>query len=70
MMSKGRVKLIYDVITNCLLFFRSLEFLMKIKFPSYITRKFYLHLITLKFLSYATWEFKSHLKFPVTSLKE
>ena len=43
---------------------------MKIKFPSYVTRKSYLHLNTEKFPSYATREFKFHLKFRVTSLKE
>ena len=35
---------------------------MKIKFPSSVTRKFYLYLITLKFPSYAAREFKFHLK--------
>ena len=43
---------------------------MKIKLPSYVTRKFSLHLITRKFPSYATREFNFHLKFRVTSLKE
>ena len=37
-------------------------FLMKIKFPSSVTRKFYLYLITRKFPSYAAREFKFHLK--------
>ena len=43
---------------------------MKIKFPGYVTRKCYLHLITLKYPSYETQEFNFHLKFQVTALKE
>ena len=43
---------------------------MKIEIPSYVTRKFYFRLITLKFPSYATREFKFHLKFRATLLKE
>ena len=43
-----------------LLIFCNSEFLMKIKFPSYVTRKFYLYLITIKFPSYTTREFKFH----------
>ena len=43
---------------------------MQIKFPSYVIRKFYLYLITIKFRSYTTREFKFHLKFRVTLLKE
>ena len=34
--------------------FRNSKFLMKIKFLSYVTRKFYLYLITRKFPSYGT----------------
>ena len=70
MTSQNRVKLNCDVIANFSLIFQNSEFLMKIKFPSYITRKFYLHLITLIFPSYATREFKFYSKFRVTSLKE
>ena len=51
MMSQNRVKSNCDVIANFSLILRDLEFLMKIKFPSYVTRKFYLYLITLKFPS-------------------
>ena len=43
---------------------------MKMKFPSYVTRKFYLHLIIPKFPTYATREFKFDLKFRVTSFEE
>ena len=43
---------------------------MKIEIPSSVTRKFYFRLITLKFPIYTTREFKFHLKFCVTSLKE
>ena len=70
MTSQNRVKLNCDVIANFSLIFQNSEFLMKIKCPSYITRKFYLHLITLIFPSYATREFKFYSKFRVTSLKE
>ena len=49
-----------DVIANFSLIFRTSEFLMKTKFPSYVTRKFYLYLITIKFPSYTTREFKFH----------
>ena len=48
-----------QIVTLKLIFLNS-EFFMKIKFPSYVTRKFYLCLITLKFPSYATREFKFH----------
>ena len=37
---------------------------MKIKFSSYVTRKFNLYLITIKFPSYTTGEFKVSLKIP------
>ena len=70
MTSYNRVKSNCDAIGNFLLIFRNSEFLMKIKFPSSVTRKFYLYLITLKFLSYTTREFKFHEKFRVTSLKK
>ena len=46
---ENRVKSDCDVIANFSLIFRYLEYLMKIKFPSYVTRKFYDYLITLKF---------------------
>ena len=55
---------------NFSLIFRNSEFLMKIKFLSCVTRKFYLYLITMKFPSYTTREFKFNWKFWVTSLKE
>ena len=48
------------VIANFSLFFHNSEFLMKIKFPSYVTQKFYIYLITPKFTSYTTPEFKFH----------
>ena len=63
MTSENRVKLNCDVIANFPLIFRNLKFLMKIKFTSYVTRKFYFGLLTQKFPSYATREFKFHLKF-------
>ena len=52
MMSWNWVKSNCDVIANFPLIFRNSEYLMKIKFPSYVTRKFYLYLITLKFLQF------------------
>ena len=64
-----QVKLNYDVIAIFSLIFRNSGFLMNIKFPIYITRKFLFHLITLKFPSYATPKFKFHLKFRVTYWK-
>ena len=60
MTSYNGVKSNSDVIANFLLIFRNSEFLMKMKFPSYVTQKFYLYLITLKFSSYTTPEFKFH----------
>ena len=57
---KPSVKLNFDAIAKFPLIFRNSEFLMKIKFPSYLTRKFYLYLITLKLSSYTTREFKFH----------
>ena len=39
-----------DVIANFSLNFRDSEFLMKIKFPSQLTRKFYLYLIAIKYI--------------------
>ena len=39
-----------QIVTSKLIF-RNSEFFMKIKFPSYVTQKFYLCLITLKFPS-------------------
>ena len=59
-----------DVITKFSLIFRDSQFLMKIKFPSYLTRKFHLYLMIIKFPSHATQEFKFHWKFRVISLKE
>ena len=56
MTSKVRVS---QIVTSKLIF-RNSELFMKIKFPSYITRKFYICLITLKFPGYATREFKFH----------
>ena len=47
MTSQNRVNSNCDVIANFSLIFRNLEFLMKVKFPSYVTRKFYLYLRTL-----------------------
>ena len=41
----NRVKSSCDAIANFLLNFRNSEFLVKMKFPSYLTRKFYLYLI-------------------------
>ena len=58
MTSQNQVKSNCDVIANFSLIFRHPEFLMKMKFPSYVTRKLYLYLITLKNLSYGTREFK------------
>ena len=43
-----RVKSNCDVKANFSLIFRNSELLLKMKFPSYVTRKFYLYLITLK----------------------
>ena len=48
---KNRVKSNCDAIANFSLIFLNSEFLIKIKFPSHVTRKFYLYLITLEFLS-------------------
>ena len=59
MTSQSRVKPNCEVIASFSLIFCNSEFLMKIKFPSYVTRKFYL-LITIKFPSYATREIKFH----------
>ena len=59
----------YDIIkqvkSNCYVtanfssIFSNPEFLVKIKLPSYVTRKFYLYL-KLKFSRYVTWEFMFH----------
>ena len=51
---QNRIKSNCDVIANFSLIFRNSKFIMKIKFPSYVTRKFYLYLMTLKFPSYTT----------------
>ena len=55
-----RVKSNCDVIAYFLLIFRNSEFLMKTKFPSYVTRKFYFYLIAMKLPSYTIREFKFH----------
>ena len=70
MTPQKRVKFNCYVIAIFLLIFRNSEFLIKIKFPSYVHQKFHLDLITLKISSYTNLEFKIQLKFQVTSLKK
>ena len=60
MTSQNQVKSNGDLIANFSSIFRNLEFLVKIKFPSYLTRKCYLYLVTIKFPSYTTPEYKFH----------
>ena len=49
MTSQNQVKSNGDLIANFSSIFRNLEFLVKIKFPSYLTRKCYLYLVTINF---------------------
>ena len=58
MISLTRVKSNCGIVTNFSLILRNSEFLMKIKFSSYVTREFFLYLITLKFPTYATNDLK------------
>ena len=52
MTSYNRVKSNFDAVAKFSFIFRNSEFLIKIKFPSYV--------ITLKFPTYTTQEFKLH----------
>ena len=49
MTSWNRVESNCDAKANVSLIFLNSEFLMKVKFPSYVTQRFYLYLTTLKF---------------------
>ena len=70
MTSSNRIKSNRDVVANFSLTFRDWKFLMKIKFPSYVTRRFLSLFNNNKIPEYSRVEFKFHLKFRVTSLKK